>query len=162
MHHLKFNNSDCCFHFRIVTFQKKTDATCLCLVFDSTHIEGFQKGAGYHHPGKFTEPPKGLDSFPPIFTYPPVSYYTKLWMFIFVQPIIIILPFTRILVLSVVVIRNIVVFIRNYFCHWQDSQNYIFRKSQIVIGRMWWASYTTRFQSLQTQTMINLSSFVTM
>ena len=59
---------------RIVTFQKKSDAVCVCLVFDSNKLPDFQKGSGYHHPQKFTEPPQGMDSYPAIFLYPPVSF----------------------------------------------------------------------------------------
>ena len=58
---------------RMVTFQKKSDAVSLCLVFDSNKMDEFQKVAGYHHPQKHIEPPRGIDSYPPIFLYPSVS-----------------------------------------------------------------------------------------
>ena len=57
---------------RIVTFQKKSDALNISLVFDAHGIEDLVKGHGYHHPNKVTEPPKGLDSYPAIFSYPMV------------------------------------------------------------------------------------------
>ncbi|PIK43075.1 putative UPF0536 protein C12orf66-like [Apostichopus japonicus] len=53
---------------RVVTFQKKTDANYIILVFD-THGSQYT-GHGYHFPVGFTEPPTGLDSFPAVFSYP--------------------------------------------------------------------------------------------
>ena len=65
-------NSQESFILRMVTFQKKSDAVCLCLVFDSNKLPDYKKGSGYHHPQKSMEPPRGIDSYPAIFLYPPV------------------------------------------------------------------------------------------
>ena len=61
------------FFVRMVNFQKKSDATSLCLVFDASQVQDFQKGSGYHHPQRSTDPPRGLDLYPAIFLYPSVS-----------------------------------------------------------------------------------------
>ncbi|XP_064652423.1 KICSTOR subunit 2-like isoform X2 [Lineus longissimus] len=55
---------------RITTFQKKSDAVNISLVFDVHGIEDLYNGPGYHHPNKFSEKPKGLDSYPAVFAYP--------------------------------------------------------------------------------------------
>lgn len=54
---------------KMVTFQRKSDALCVALVFDVRGCEGY-KGHGYHHPDKVKELPKGLDSFPAVVCYP--------------------------------------------------------------------------------------------
>lgn len=56
------------YYSKVVTFQKKTDASYVILVFD-THGSDYT-GHGYHFPVGYTEPPKGLDSFPAVFSYP--------------------------------------------------------------------------------------------
>ncbi|XP_064597265.1 KICSTOR subunit 2-like [Liolophura sinensis] len=55
---------------KIVSFHKKSDATNVSLVLDIQGIESTYKGPGYHHPHKQTELPKGLGSYPAIFSYP--------------------------------------------------------------------------------------------
>lgn len=59
------------FLFRIQSFQRKSDAVSVCLVFEAAGIEDYQ-GAGYHHPQESLPAPKGLDSYPAIFSYPSV------------------------------------------------------------------------------------------
>ena len=60
--------------FRIQTFQRKADARAVSLILDVNGLESF-RGPGYVHPNKPFEVPKGLDSFPCIFTSPEVSSY---------------------------------------------------------------------------------------
>lgn len=67
--------------FRMVAFQRKTDAVCIALVFDVRGCDSY-KGHGYHHPDTVKEPPKGLDSFPAVICYPGVciiiwNYYVS-------------------------------------------------------------------------------------
>jgi len=69
---------------RIGTFQKKADACNVSIVFNVTGMEHMYKGAGYHHPKSYTEPPQGLDSFPAIFSYPTVSSTTFLNVFVLI------------------------------------------------------------------------------
>ncbi|XP_054720112.1 KICSTOR subunit 2-like [Uloborus diversus] len=54
---------------RIVTFQKKYDASCVAIVLDTNGLDDY-RGHGYNCPEKHYESPKGLDSFPPIISYP--------------------------------------------------------------------------------------------
>jgi len=56
----------------IQTFQRKADARAVSLILDVNGLECF-RGAGYVHPNKPFEVPKGLDSFPCIFTSPEKS-----------------------------------------------------------------------------------------
>lgn len=56
-------------YHKMGTFQRKTDAICIALVF-GVHGCDTYKGHGYHHPDKVMEPPKGLDSFPAVVSYP--------------------------------------------------------------------------------------------
>lgn len=56
------------YYSKVVAFQKKTDASYIILVFD-THGTDYT-GHGYHFPVGYREPPKGLDSFPAVFSYP--------------------------------------------------------------------------------------------
>ena len=61
---------------RIHQFQKKSDAFCATIVYDTNDLPPkFQYcGLGYQSPnGKLTEKLSGLDSYPAIFTYPEVS-----------------------------------------------------------------------------------------
>ncbi|XP_071804317.1 KICSTOR subunit 2-like isoform X2 [Asterias amurensis] len=58
------------YYTKIVAFQKKSDALNVSLVFDTRGSEDTYKGHGYHHPNSFFEPPKGLYSYPAIFSYP--------------------------------------------------------------------------------------------
>lgn len=60
------------FLHRIQSFQRKSDAVSVCLVFEAAGVEDYQ-GAGYHHPQESLPAPKGLDSYPAIFSYPNVS-----------------------------------------------------------------------------------------
>lgn len=64
---------------RIITFQRKSDATHVSLVLDTQGIQQRCKGSGYHFPKKYTEEPKGLDSFPAIFSYPPDRQVQNHW-----------------------------------------------------------------------------------
>lgn len=58
------------FHSKIVNFHKKSCASHVALVFDSTDLS-YQKSFGYNHPLKVLGPVTGKDSFPAIFIYPP-------------------------------------------------------------------------------------------
>ena len=58
--------------FRIQSFQRKSDAVSVCLVFEAAGVDDY-RGAGYHHPQESVSTPKGLDSYPAIFSYPNVS-----------------------------------------------------------------------------------------
>lgn len=58
--------------FRIQSFQRKSDAVSVCLVFEAAGVEDY-RGAGYHHPQESVSAPKGLDSYPAIFSYPNVG-----------------------------------------------------------------------------------------
>ena len=59
------------FSIRIQTFQRKADARAVSLVLDVSGLDSF-RGPGYVHPNKIVEVPKGLDSYPCIFTSPDV------------------------------------------------------------------------------------------
>ena len=59
------------FYSRIVSFHRKSDALCVCIVLDTNGM-GF-KGIGYRLPGEEVETLSGLDTYPAIFCYPPVS-----------------------------------------------------------------------------------------
>ncbi|KAJ8321731.1 hypothetical protein KUTeg_000202 [Tegillarca granosa] len=70
---------------KIINFQKKTDATHISIVFDIQGVESTYAGPGYHFPGKFSEPPRGLAGFPAIFSYPgdkPLSHWPNVVMMI--------------------------------------------------------------------------------
>lgn len=60
----------CDYVSKIQSFQRRSDAVSVCLVFEAAGVEHY-RGAGYHHPEESVPPPKGLDSYPAIFTYPP-------------------------------------------------------------------------------------------
>ncbi|KAK3855311.1 hypothetical protein Pcinc_038276 [Petrolisthes cinctipes] len=60
----------CDYVSKIQSFQRKTDAASVCLVLEAGGLEGYQ-GPGYHHPNQPDITPKGLDSYPTIFTFPP-------------------------------------------------------------------------------------------
>lgn len=60
----------CDYVSKIQSFVRKSDASSVCLVFEATGVEDYQ-GAGYHHPEEHVQPPKGLESYPAIFSYPP-------------------------------------------------------------------------------------------
>ncbi|XP_038051706.1 KICSTOR complex protein C12orf66-like [Patiria miniata] len=71
------------YYTKIALFQKKSDALNISLVFDTRGSEGTYKGHGYHHPNSFCEPPKGLDSYPAVFSFPterPVHLWPNLIM----------------------------------------------------------------------------------
>ena len=59
--------------FRIVQFQRRSDATNISLVLDVNGLEEMYKGPGYHHPKKLTESLTGRDSYVAVVTYPGVS-----------------------------------------------------------------------------------------
>ncbi|XP_071538385.1 KICSTOR subunit 2-like isoform X2 [Panulirus ornatus] len=59
----------CDYVAKIQSFQRRSDAVSVCLVFEAAGVENYQ-GAGYHHPAESVPSPKGLDSYPAIFTYP--------------------------------------------------------------------------------------------
>ena len=61
---------------RIQNFQKKTDACNVSLVLNTQGLEGVFPG-GYHCPGRLVETPKGLNSFPTIFSYPGVCQFSS-------------------------------------------------------------------------------------
>ncbi|CAG2167433.1 unnamed protein product [Oppiella nova] len=54
---------------KVITFQRKTDAQFVALLFDTHGLEDY-KGFGYHSPYKSFESPKGIDSIPIIYSYP--------------------------------------------------------------------------------------------
>ncbi|XP_072029268.1 KICSTOR subunit 2-like [Amphiura filiformis] len=58
------------YYAKVVAFQKRSDAFNISLVFDTHGSEETYKGHGYHHPESIVEPPKGLDSYPAVFSYP--------------------------------------------------------------------------------------------
>ncbi|KAK7081690.1 hypothetical protein SK128_000827, partial [Halocaridina rubra] len=60
----------CDYVSKIQSFVRKSDASCVCLVFEAAGVEDY-RGAGYHHPGELAQAPKGLESYPAIFCYPP-------------------------------------------------------------------------------------------
>lgn len=62
----------CDYVSKIQSFQRRSDAASVCLVFEAAGVEDYQ-GAGYHHPQESLSPPKGLDSYPAIFSYPPTK-----------------------------------------------------------------------------------------
>lgn len=59
----------CDYVSKIQSFQRKSDAVSVCLVFEAAGVEDY-RGAGYHHPQESVSAPKGLDSYPAIFSYP--------------------------------------------------------------------------------------------
>ncbi|KAG1664396.1 KICSTOR complex protein C12orf66 [Nymphon striatum] len=67
-------------HQKIVSFQKKYDAIYISLIFETRYNDNLH--FGYHHPDRTINPPKGLDSFPAIFSYPtkPVSHWPNILM----------------------------------------------------------------------------------
>uniref|UniRef100_T1JCZ0 Uncharacterized protein n=1 Tax=Strigamia maritima TaxID=126957 RepID=T1JCZ0_STRMM len=54
---------------RLVSFQRKTDAKYVLLIFDSADCDQY-KGRGYQHPDRFFEPPRGVESFQAVVSYP--------------------------------------------------------------------------------------------
>jgi hypothetical protein len=54
---------------KVITFQRKTDAQFISIVFDTHGVDDY-RGFGYHSPFKTFETPKGIDSFPIIYSYP--------------------------------------------------------------------------------------------
>lgn len=68
------------YYQKIVTFQRKTDAYSISIVFDThgNHLDMFNRH-GYHHPARIAERPMGLDSFPAIFYYPASEKPTSHW-----------------------------------------------------------------------------------
>ncbi|RWS10771.1 hypothetical protein B4U79_12858 [Dinothrombium tinctorium] len=55
--------------YKITTFQRKSDASCIMIIFDTHNGEDY-KGHGYRLPKSPIEPVKGLDTFPPIVVFP--------------------------------------------------------------------------------------------
>ncbi|XP_013389810.1 KICSTOR complex protein C12orf66 homolog [Lingula anatina] len=73
------------FYARIVTFHKKSDASHVSAVFDTSGLEEPYRGPGYHHPLKIVESPTGLDSYPAVFSYPgerPAAHWPNVIMII--------------------------------------------------------------------------------
>ena len=72
-----FADSDCDFFCcRVQLFQRKTDAYCISILYDTNDLpDKFRfKGVGYHYPlDKQSPSPSGLDGFPAIFTFPEVN-----------------------------------------------------------------------------------------
>ncbi|KAH9374236.1 hypothetical protein HPB48_015356 [Haemaphysalis longicornis] len=60
---------------RIASLCKKSDALCVQLLFEALGVEGYYEH-GYRHPDHVVEPPKGIDSYPVIYSYPP-TYQDK-------------------------------------------------------------------------------------
>lgn len=58
------------FYQKLVTFQRKSDASFIMLMFDARGCEGY-KGHGYHHPDRAMETPKGLGTYPAVVSIPP-------------------------------------------------------------------------------------------
>ncbi|KAK3576014.1 hypothetical protein CHS0354_014856 [Potamilus streckersoni] len=70
---------------RIISFQKKTDASNISLVLCTHGMEEGYTKPGYLHPGRQPNSPTGLDSYPAIFSYPgehPVSHWPTVVMMI--------------------------------------------------------------------------------
>ncbi|WAR18092.1 CL066-like protein, partial [Mya arenaria] len=66
-------------------FQKKSDASHVCLVLDTQGLESPYRGPGYTHPDRQGDTPKGLDSYPTIFSFPgeqPVGHWPNVVMLI--------------------------------------------------------------------------------
>ncbi|XP_052763854.1 KICSTOR subunit 2-like isoform X2 [Mya arenaria] len=55
---------------KVTAFQKKSDASHVCLVLDTQGLESPYRGPGYTHPDRQGDTPKGLDSYPTIFSFP--------------------------------------------------------------------------------------------
>lgn len=55
---------------RILGFQKKTDALCICIVFDARGTSFYRNG--YRFPRRSIQPVEGLDSYPSILSVPGV------------------------------------------------------------------------------------------
>lgn len=60
---------------RIASLCKKSDALCVQLLFEALGVEGYYEH-GYRHPDHFVEAPKGIDSYPVIYSYP-TTYQDK-------------------------------------------------------------------------------------
>ena len=58
------------FYTKIMTFQRKADATNISLLLDAKGLQEPFKGLGYQLPQKFSEPLSGIDGYPAIFSYP--------------------------------------------------------------------------------------------
>ena len=61
------------FFFRIASFQRRCDASYICLTLDTRGLGDSYKGPGYHLPHVKVDPPTGVHSYPAIFSYPSVS-----------------------------------------------------------------------------------------
>ncbi|XP_076033388.1 KICSTOR subunit 2-like [Oratosquilla oratoria] len=59
----------CDYVLKIQSFQRKTDAAYFSIVFEAAGVDDYQ-GPGYHYPSRTSVPPKGLESYPAIFSYP--------------------------------------------------------------------------------------------
>ncbi|CAH1772805.1 unnamed protein product [Owenia fusiformis] len=71
------------FYGKIVTFHKKSDVFNVSIILDVNGLEGIYKGPGYHHPDRIMESPRGLDSYPAVFSYPnerPLSHWPNVLM----------------------------------------------------------------------------------
>lgn len=56
---------------RIASLCKKSDALCVQLLFEALGVEGYYEH-GYCHPDHAVEAPKGIDSYPVIYSYPTI------------------------------------------------------------------------------------------
>lgn len=56
---------------RIASLCKKSDALCVQLLFEALGVEGYYEH-GYCHPDHIVEAPKGIDSYPVIYSYPTI------------------------------------------------------------------------------------------
>ncbi|OXA61695.1 KICSTOR complex protein C12orf66 isoform X2 [Folsomia candida] len=70
------------YYSRISVFQKKSDALCICIVFDARETSFYRNG--YRFPGREVELVEGLDSFPSIVSVPakPVQHWPSIVMII--------------------------------------------------------------------------------
>ncbi|CAG5114737.1 unnamed protein product [Candidula unifasciata] len=55
---------------KVQAFQKKSDASDVYLVLNAHGLTGHVREGGYHHPDKYAEPLKGMETYLPIFSYP--------------------------------------------------------------------------------------------
>ncbi|CAG7816681.1 unnamed protein product [Allacma fusca] len=69
-------------HYKLASFQKKSDALSVCLVFDARDVNFHANG--YQHPKRVVSSPQGLESFPAILAIPskPASHWPSVVMII--------------------------------------------------------------------------------
>ena len=59
---------------RMTAFQRRVDATAVCVVFDATNLDQFN-GPGYHHQDNLQAHPAGLDLYPPVFRFVKLIFF---------------------------------------------------------------------------------------